>query len=131
MPPPSSGLKTQNPIDVSSFSGISFNIKVGSGTAPPLWFELFNTQTEPAPDGVATNNGVDEYNTRGKLLANLSDELDDHLRSFRNVGAALSAGVNIVELRDRNGPLPGAGLGSDDHARAPVLGLSAVFRLDV
>ena len=72
MPPPASGSKTKNPIDVSSFNGISFNIKVGSGTAPPVWFELLNTQTEPAPDGVATNDAVDEYNTRGKLLSNLS-----------------------------------------------------------
>jgi endo-1,4-beta-D-glucanase Y len=72
MPPPPSGSKTKNPINVSSFNGISFNIKVGSGTAPPVWFELLNTQTEPAPDGVATNDAVDEYNTRGKLLSNLS-----------------------------------------------------------
>jgi endo-1,4-beta-D-glucanase Y len=72
MPPPATGSKTKNPIDASSFSGISFNIKVGSGTAPPVWFELLNTQTEPAPDGVAKDSGVDEYNTRGKLLSNLS-----------------------------------------------------------
>ncbi len=72
MPPPASGSKTKNPINVSTFDGVSFNIKVGSGTAPPVWFELLNTQTEPAPDGVATNNAVDEYNTRGKLLSNLT-----------------------------------------------------------
>jgi len=72
MPAPAAGSKTKNPYDVSAFDGISFNIKVGSGTAPPVWFELLNTQTQPAPDGVATNNGVDEFNTRGTLLSNLS-----------------------------------------------------------
>jgi endo-1,4-beta-D-glucanase Y len=72
MPAPAAGSKTKNPYDVTAFNGISFNIKVGSGTAPPVWFELLNTQTQPAPDGVATNNGVDEFNTRGTLLSNLS-----------------------------------------------------------
>jgi endo-1,4-beta-D-glucanase Y len=71
LPPPASGSKTKNPIDVSSFDGISFNIKSGSGTAPPVWFELGNTETTPAPDGTATNNAVDEYNTRGKLLSTI------------------------------------------------------------
>jgi endo-1,4-beta-D-glucanase Y len=71
MPPPASGSKTKNPINVSSFDGISFNIKSGSGTAPPVWFELASTQNQPAPDGVATNSGVDEYNTRGTLLTNV------------------------------------------------------------
>jgi hypothetical protein len=51
LPPPATGSKTKNPLDVGSFDGISFNIKVGSGTAPPVWFELLNTQTEPTPDG--------------------------------------------------------------------------------
>jgi endo-1,4-beta-D-glucanase Y len=72
MPAPAAGSKTKNPINVTAFDGVSFNIKAGSGTAPPVWFELLNTQTEPAPDGVATNNAVDEYNTRGVLLSNLS-----------------------------------------------------------
>jgi endo-1,4-beta-D-glucanase Y len=71
IPPPAAGSKTKNPFDVSAFDGISFNIKSGSGTAPPIWFELGNTETQPAPDGTAVNNAVDEYNTRGKLLSNI------------------------------------------------------------
>jgi len=73
LPPPAAGStsKTKNAVDVSAFDGISFNIKSGSGTAPPIWFELGNTETQPAPDGTAVNNAVDEYNTRGKLLSNI------------------------------------------------------------
>jgi endo-1,4-beta-D-glucanase Y len=73
IPPPASGStsKTKSAVDVTAFDGISFNIKSGSGTAPPIWFELGNTETQPAPDGTAVNNAVDEYNTRGKLLSNV------------------------------------------------------------
>jgi endo-1,4-beta-D-glucanase Y len=70
IPPPASGA-TKKPYDVSSYDGISFNIKSGSGTAPPVWLELLNTETQPSPDGTATNNAVDEFNTRGKLLSNI------------------------------------------------------------
>jgi endo-1,4-beta-D-glucanase Y len=71
LPPPAAGSKSKNPLDVSASDGISFNIRSTSGNAPPVWFELLNTETQPAPDGVATNNAVDEYNSRGKLLTNI------------------------------------------------------------
>jgi endo-1,4-beta-D-glucanase Y len=104
MPPPAAGSKTKNPIDVSAFGGISFNIKVGSGTAPPVWFELLNTQTEPAPDGIATNNAVDEYNTRGKLLANLTTTWQTVYVPFgtlapRYLPASTSAGCATATVR--------------------------------
>ena len=68
MPAPASGAKSKNPYDVSAYDGISFNIKTGSGTAPPVWFEIGMTESTPSPDGSAVNMMVDQYNTRGTLL---------------------------------------------------------------
>jgi endo-1,4-beta-D-glucanase Y len=72
MPPPTSTTAmTKKPYDVSAYDGISFNIKSGSGTAPPVWFEIGGVASTPAPDGTATNSGVDEYNTRGHLFSSV------------------------------------------------------------
>jgi endo-1,4-beta-D-glucanase Y len=73
LPPPASGStsKTQNPYDVSAYDGVSFNIKSGSGTAPPVWVEFHDTENVPSPDGTAKYSGVDQYNTRGILLTNV------------------------------------------------------------
>jgi endo-1,4-beta-D-glucanase Y len=88
MPPPATTAttsKTKNPYDVSAFDGISFNIKSGSGSAPPIWFELATLNNQPQPDGsiktsdgtasgtaqAPSSNGTDEYNTRGMLLKNI------------------------------------------------------------
>src|SRR5579863_4795582 len=86
MPPPTSATaKTKNPYDVSTYSGISFNIKSASGTAPPVWFELATLNNQPQPDGsiktsdgtsggtasAPSSNGTDEYNTRGQLIKNI------------------------------------------------------------
>jgi endo-1,4-beta-D-glucanase Y len=69
LPPPSgTTTKTRNPYDVSTYDGLSFNIKSGSGTAPPIWVEFQNTENVPTPDGTAQYSGVDQYNTRGMLL---------------------------------------------------------------
>jgi endoglucanase len=76
-PPTASGAMTKKPYDVTTAcnggpcDGISFNIKSGSGTAPPVWFEIGGVASTPAPDGTATNSGVDEYNTRGKLFSSV------------------------------------------------------------
>ncbi|HVV17375.1 MAG TPA: glycosyl hydrolase family 8 [Polyangia bacterium] len=71
LPSPAAGAKTMNSFDVSDYDGISFNIKSGSGTAPPVWFEIQNTSNVPAPDGTATHTGVDAYNTRGILVRDI------------------------------------------------------------
>ncbi len=73
LPPPASGStsKTRSAYDVSAYDGISFNIKSGSGTAPPVWFELQDTENVPAPDGTAKYTGVDQYNTRGHLITGI------------------------------------------------------------
>jgi hypothetical protein len=73
LPPPASGStsKTQNPYDVSAYDGVSFNIKSGSGTAPPVWVEFHDTENVPTPDGTAKYSGVDQYNTRGQLLTSV------------------------------------------------------------
>ncbi len=84
-PPTSTTAKTKNPYDVSAYSGISFNIKSASGTAPPVWFELATLNNQPVPDGsiktsdgtsggtasAPSSNGTDEYNTRGQLIKNI------------------------------------------------------------
>jgi endo-1,4-beta-D-glucanase Y len=60
---------TKNPVDISTYNGVSFKIRSGSGSAPPILFEFLNKETQPAAgSGTATNNSVDAYNTRGKLL---------------------------------------------------------------
>src|SRR5580692_2129537 len=75
-PPTSTTAKTKNPYDVTAYSGISFNIKSASGTAPPVWFELAMLNNQPQPDGTIktsdgtsggtasapSSNGTDEYN---------------------------------------------------------------------
>jgi endo-1,4-beta-D-glucanase Y len=72
LPPPSgTTTKAKNPYDVSSYSGVSFNIKSASGTAPPIWVEFHNTENVPTPDGTAKYSTVDQYNTRGMLLTNI------------------------------------------------------------
>jgi hypothetical protein len=65
------GSEGKNPLDVSAYTGISFRIKSGSGNAPPVYFEVLNKETQPAPAGTATNNAVDMYNTRGKVLTGI------------------------------------------------------------
>jgi endo-1,4-beta-D-glucanase Y len=70
-PPTSTTAMTKNPYDVSAYDGISFNIKSGSGTAPPVWFEIGGVASTPSPDGTATHSGVDEYNTRGHLFSSI------------------------------------------------------------
>jgi endo-1,4-beta-D-glucanase Y len=84
-PPTSTTAKTKNPYDVTAYSGISFNIKSASGTAPPVWFELATLNNQPQPDGTIktsdgtsggtasapSSNGTDEYNTRGQLIKNV------------------------------------------------------------
>jgi len=80
--------KTKNPYDTttSMYDGVVFDIKSGSGTAPNVWFELANSENQPQPDGTIktadgtaagaasspSSNATDEYNTRGKLLTNVT-----------------------------------------------------------
>jgi endo-1,4-beta-D-glucanase Y len=61
--------KLIDPYDVSSFTGISFKVKAGSGTQPALFFELLTKENQPASaGGTATNQKIDLYNSRGQLL---------------------------------------------------------------
>ncbi|HET6149346.1 MAG TPA: glycosyl hydrolase family 8 [Polyangia bacterium] len=88
--PPATAMttKTKNPYDAttSMYDGVVFDIKSGSGTAPNIWFELLNSENQPQPDGTIrtadgtaagaaqspSSNATDEYNTRGKLLTNVT-----------------------------------------------------------
>lgn len=62
-------------VSLDQYTGISFKIKSGSGNAPPIWFEMLNKETQPADlSGTATNDQVDKYNTRGRLLEGIGTE---------------------------------------------------------
>jgi len=65
---------TKKPVSLEMYTGISFKIKSGSGMAPPLWFEMLNQETQPAPSGTAKNDQVDTYNTRGRVLDGIGTE---------------------------------------------------------
>jgi endoglucanase len=70
---PGATASAKTALSLSPYTGISFRIRTGSGTAPPLWFEILNKETQPADTGgTATNNAVDMYNTRGKLLTGIT-----------------------------------------------------------
>lgn len=65
----------KKPVSLAEYTGITFKVKSGSGNAPPIWFEMLNKETQPADlSGTATNNAVDMYNTRGRLLEGIGTE---------------------------------------------------------
>ena len=74
---PGSTAADKSPYNVATagggnYTGISFRIR-SEGTAPPMWFEFLNRETQPAEGGgTATNNAVDMYNTRGRLISNIT-----------------------------------------------------------
>lgn len=72
--PGAAGTENKSPIDVSAYDGVSFKIRSGSGSAPPVLFEMLNRETQPAPAGTATNDTVDTYNTRSKLMTGITTE---------------------------------------------------------
>jgi endo-1,4-beta-D-glucanase Y len=91
LPPPAATATTAKSKNVYSaatamYDGITFKIKSGSGTAPNVWFEMATSENQPQPDGAIktadgtaagaaqspSSNGTDEYNTRGKLLTNVT-----------------------------------------------------------
>ncbi len=61
--------KASDAYDVSSYTGISFKVKAGTGTQPALFFELLTKENQPSTaGGSATNQKIDLYNTRGQIL---------------------------------------------------------------
>lgn len=89
-PPPATATTTKGKNAYSAvtgaYDGITFKIKAGAGTPPNVWFEALNLENQPQPDGSIrtadgtaagaasspSSNGTDEYNTRGKLVTNVS-----------------------------------------------------------
>ena len=75
---PGTSASTKKVVSLETYTGVSFRAKSGSGTAPPIWFEFLNKETQPGascPDcgsgdlsGSAKNPNVDAFNTRGRLL---------------------------------------------------------------
>ncbi len=63
-------LSYPQPEDISQYSGISFDVKVGPGGASTLSFEIPTVKTQPTTQGgAAVTYGVDQYNNRGWLLS--------------------------------------------------------------
>ncbi|MBN2574395.1 MAG: hypothetical protein JXP73_07505 [Deltaproteobacteria bacterium] len=68
--------KKSDAYDVSAYTGITFKIKSGSGTLPPVFFELLTKQNQPTTAGgnlnPDTSSGPDRsiglYNSRGYML---------------------------------------------------------------
>lgn len=81
---PGTSASTKKAVSLETYTGISFRAKSGSGTAPPIWFELLNKETQPGascPDcgsgdlsGSAKYPNVDAFNTRGRLLDGIGTE---------------------------------------------------------
>jgi endoglucanase len=72
---PGASAAAKKAVSLETATGVSFKIKSGSGTQPPIWFEFLNKETQPADlSGTATNNAVDMYNTRGRLLSGIGTD---------------------------------------------------------
>jgi len=72
---PGATAATKKAVPLDAYTGVSFKIKSGSGTQPPIWFEFLNKETQPSDlSGTATNNQVDMYNTRGRLLSSIGSD---------------------------------------------------------
>jgi endo-1,4-beta-D-glucanase Y len=68
--PTAPGSQVKNKYDLSSYTGIKFNIKSGSGTPPPLFFEMLTADNQPTTSGgTAATTTIDLYNSRGEMLA--------------------------------------------------------------
>lgn len=72
---PGATASAKKAVSFETYTGISFKARSGSGTAPPIWFEMLNKETQP-PDlsGTSKNEQVDSYNTRGRLLEGLGTD---------------------------------------------------------
>jgi endoglucanase len=81
---PGATAATKKAVSLETYTGISFRARSGSGTAPPIWFELLNKETQPGancPDcgsgdlsGSAKYANVDAFNTRGRLLEGIGTD---------------------------------------------------------
>src|SRR5450432_2058511 len=68
--PASTTTQVKNKYDLTAYTGIKFNIKSGSGTPPPLFFEMLTSDNQPATaGGTAATATIDLYNSRGQMLA--------------------------------------------------------------
>jgi endoglucanase len=72
---PGTSASTKKAVSLEQYTGVSFRLRSGSGTQPPIWFEFLNKETQPADlSGTATGDQVDAYNTRGRLLDGIGTE---------------------------------------------------------
>jgi endoglucanase len=89
---PGTSAATKKVVSLEQYTGISFRARSGSGTAPPIWFELLNRETQPGPNCPACGSGdlsgtaqypnVDAFNTRGRLLEGIGSEWKTFNLSF-------------------------------------------------
>ena len=67
--------KASDAYDVSKYTGISFKLKSGTGTLPPVFFEMLTKENQPTGSGGTLNSAsgssdtnIGLYNTRGQML---------------------------------------------------------------
>ncbi len=113
---------------MSAYDGITFNIKSGSGTAPPIWVEFQNTENVPTPDGTAKYSGVDQYNTRGMLLTNVGTSWTKVSVPFAILAPRYLPNLTENRLFERQRRLRGSAVGLEEHPRVPVRRLPAIHR---
>jgi endo-1,4-beta-D-glucanase Y len=104
---PGATAAAKQPLSLAAYTGVSFRIRSGaSGTAPNVWFEFLNKETQPGPacvmcgdlSGTAKNSQVDAFNTRGRLLTGITSAWQTMTVPFstlapRYVPGACDAGV--------------------------------------
>jgi hypothetical protein len=65
---PGTGMNKTPYAMLSQFDGIQFDIKSGGSNQGSVFFEILTTDNQPSPAGIATNQAVDLFNTRGYVL---------------------------------------------------------------
>jgi endo-1,4-beta-D-glucanase Y len=94
------GGNVRNPVDVSTYDGISFWIKAGSGTQGPLYLEFNSKECVPvAAGGVAVSPVIDANNCHGKLLTSIPTTWTQMFVPFGTTGArwlpTFGSGTNV------------------------------------
>ncbi len=133
-PPPS---ELKSPYSVEKYTGISFKIKAGSGTAPPVFFEMATKENQPPTSGgTAMNDAVDTYNTRGKLITGITSSWQTITVPFSTLaprylpdGTGDACGAGVVCEAPRFNPANVLGFQFAVYEQFMTLGANGAFDL--
>jgi endo-1,4-beta-D-glucanase Y len=110
---PGATAATKKAVSLEAYTGISFRARSGSGTAPPMWFEFLNKETQPGAgcadcgvdlSGTAKYAQVDAFNTRGRLVEGVGADWKTFTIPFatlapRYLPSDCAAGINCEAPR--------------------------------